>query len=74
MLDVPDPKAFLLSEAHGRILIIIGDWYRGLHPRSQIREFAIDRSMAREVRRSKIRGGATELRRRALYVRAQKPE
>ena len=28
MLDVPDPKAFLLSEAHGRILIIIGDWYR----------------------------------------------
>ena len=24
MLDVPDPKAFLLSEAHGRILIIIG--------------------------------------------------
>jgi len=28
MLEVSDYKAFLLSEAHGRFLIIIGDWYR----------------------------------------------
>ena len=28
MLEVSDYKAFLVSEAHGRILIIIGDWYR----------------------------------------------
>lgn len=28
MLEVSDDKAFLLSEAHGRFLIIIGDWYR----------------------------------------------
>lgn len=28
MLKVSDYKAFLLSEVHGRLLIIIGDWYR----------------------------------------------
>ena len=28
MLEVPDQKAFLLSEAHGRFLVIIEDWYR----------------------------------------------
>ena len=28
MLEVSDYEAFLLSEAHGRYLIIIGDWYR----------------------------------------------
>jgi hypothetical protein len=28
MLEVSDDKAFLLSEAHGRLMIIIGDWYR----------------------------------------------
>ena len=27
MLEVSDYKAFLLSEVHGRILIVIGDWY-----------------------------------------------
>ena len=29
MLEVSDYKAFLLSEAHGRILIVIENWYRG---------------------------------------------
>lgn len=28
MLEVSDYKAFLVSEAHGRFLVIIGDWYR----------------------------------------------
>ena len=28
ILEVSDSEAFLLSEAHGRFLIIIGDWYR----------------------------------------------
>ena len=28
MLDVGDYKAFLRSEAHGRLRIIVGDWYR----------------------------------------------
>ena len=28
MLKVSDQRAFLLSEAHGRILVIIGDWFR----------------------------------------------
>lgn len=28
MLEVSDSKVFLLSKAHGRILIIVGDWYR----------------------------------------------
>ena len=28
MLEVSDHKAFLLSQAHGRFLVIIGDWYR----------------------------------------------
>ena len=28
MLEVSDQKAFLLSEAHGRFLVIIEDWYR----------------------------------------------
>ena len=27
MLEVSDTKAFLLSEAHGRFHVIIGDWY-----------------------------------------------
>ena len=28
MLEIPDRKAFLLSEAHGQILVVIDDWYR----------------------------------------------
>ena len=28
MLTVSDQKAFLVSEAHGRFLVIIGDWFR----------------------------------------------
>ena len=29
MLEVSDERAFLISEAHGRLLVIIEDWYRG---------------------------------------------
>ena len=28
MLEVSDRKAFLYSQAHGRFLVIIEDWYR----------------------------------------------
>lgn len=29
MLDIPDYKAFLVSEAHGRLRIIVSDWFKG---------------------------------------------